>query len=86
MGSLWFAWLIFMFIFLVSPVGYGWGYRGWGPPFPRHIQRRRGPPGGEPGSTHHLSWGRGGDYVWMVMFIGTIWLCWAIWSVLWVRL
>ena len=87
MGSWWFLWLIFMFIFLIPPVGYGWGYRGWGPPYPRYVQRRRGPPvaASATGTPHHLSWGWGGDFVWSVLFIGTIWFCWAMWSVLWVH-
>ena len=24
-GSWWFFWMIFMFLFLVPPIGYGWG-------------------------------------------------------------
>ncbi len=40
-NTLWFLWMAFMFLFLVSPVGYGWSYRGWGPPLPSYIQRRR---------------------------------------------
>jgi hypothetical protein len=27
-GSWWFLWMAFMFIFLLTPIGYGWGYRG----------------------------------------------------------
>ena len=41
-GSWWFVWMLVMFLLLVPPMGYGWGYRGWGPPYPRYIQRRRG--------------------------------------------
>jgi hypothetical protein len=41
-SSWWFIWLVVMFLFLAPPIGYGWGYRGWGAPYPRYIQRRRG--------------------------------------------
>ena len=41
MSSWWLIWMIFMFLFLIPPLGYGWGYRGWGPPYPRYVQRRR---------------------------------------------
>ena len=42
MSSWWFLWLAFMLLFLIPPLGYGWGYRGWGPPYPSYVQRRRG--------------------------------------------
>lgn len=82
MGSWWWLWMAFMFIFFVSPVGYGWGYRGWGPPYPRYLQRRRGlraatASGGSAPFDHH-SWGRGGDLVWMVLIIGMIWVATAL--------
>ena len=41
MSTWWLLWMGVMFFFLLSD-GYGWGYRGWGPPYPRYIQRRRG--------------------------------------------
>jgi hypothetical protein len=34
-------WIVGTFLFVVPTLGYGWGYRGWGPPYPRYIQRRR---------------------------------------------
>lgn len=83
-----------MFLFLVPPIGYGWGYRGWGPPYPRYIQRRRGeravagPAGvaGAPGVAgvaapgfNHRSWGWGGDVVWMVVLLGMFWAVIGIW-------
>jgi hypothetical protein len=42
MSMSWLLWMAFMFLFLVPPIGYGWGYRKWGPPYPRYVQRRRG--------------------------------------------
>lgn len=41
MSSWWLMWLVFMFFLFASPVTYGWGYRGWGPPYPSYVQRRR---------------------------------------------
>jgi hypothetical protein len=81
LGSWWLFWLFFMFLFLVPPVGYGWGYRGWGPPYPRFIQRRRARQAATKGiATHdHHAWGWGGDLVWMVLLIGMFWAGFGIW-------
>jgi len=82
MSTWWVLWLIFMFMFLLMPVGYGWGYRGWGPPYPRYIQRRRGLRAvsmGDPRGSYHQSWGWGGDLVWMVFTIGLFWVLFALW-------
>ena len=76
----WWIWMVFMFLLLVPPLGYGWGYRGWGPPYPRYIQRRRGARAtaiGTPATFNHHSWGWGGDFVWMVLVIGVFWAGWA---------
>ena len=84
-GSWWVFWMIFMFLFLVPPIGYGWGYRGWGPPYPRYIQRRRGQRAAANSATaqfDHHAWGWGGDFVWMVGIVGMVWL---FWSVFWWR-
>ncbi len=85
MSSWWFLWMLFMFMFLVTPIGYGWGYRGWGAPYPRYIQRRRGAQAvarGEPAAIHH-QWGLGGDIVWVAVFIGFFWVVTALWSPFW---
>lgn len=83
MGTWWFFWLTFMFIFLVPPLGYGWGYRGWGPPYPRYIQRRRGLRasigGGKTAAYRHHAWGWGGDFVWTVLFVGVAWAFLGLW-------
>jgi hypothetical protein len=82
MSGWWFVWVAFMFVFLVAPMGYGWGYRGWGPPYPRYIQRRRGSTaaanGGNPAFDHH-SWGVAGDLMWIALIVGTVWVCSALW-------
>ncbi|MGY2130446.1 hypothetical protein [Blastococcus sp. SYSU DS0617] len=39
---LWFWWwLLFVLLLLLLPLGYGWGYRGWGPPYPSYYGSRR---------------------------------------------
>jgi len=32
-------WFLFVALFLMVPLGYGWGYRGWGPPYYRRPGR-----------------------------------------------
>jgi len=81
-GSWWFFWALFMFVLLVPPIGYGWGYRGWGPPYPRYIQRRRGQravAAGDIAQFDHHAWGRGGDILWLVLLVGFFWACTAMW-------
>jgi hypothetical protein len=79
MSSWWFLWMIFMLMFLVPPVGYGWGYRGWGPPYPRYVQRRRGAQAAASSAStfNHQSWG--GDFVWFVLFLGALWAVAGVW-------
>jgi len=81
--SWWWLWMVFMFVCLVPPVGYGWGYRGWGPPYPRYIQRRRAlraaSISGSSAFDHH-AWGWGGDVVWAVLVVGMIWIVAASWG------
>jgi hypothetical protein len=81
--SWWWLWMVFMFIFLVPPVGYGWAYRGWGPPYPRYLQRRRAQRAASTnGSTpfDHHAWGRGGDFVWVVCLVGMLWIVVGVWG------
>ncbi len=76
MGSWWWMWMVVMVLFWMMPMGYGWGYRGWGPPYPRYIQRRRGARAAASGGSatfNHQSWGWGGDFVWVVIFFGALW-------------
>jgi len=76
MFSSW-LWFVVMFAVLMPWVGYGWGYRGWGPPYPRYIQRRRGQRGAADGVSapfRYDGWGWHGDAVWWVLLIG---LCWV---------
>jgi hypothetical protein len=88
LSSWWLFWMVLMFFLLVPPLGYGWGYRGWGPPYPRYLQRRRSQQmsaGGAAGPFKHESWGRGGDILWMTAFIGLFWLVTAIFWWRWGR-
>ena len=75
-SSWWFLWMAFMFLFFVFPVTYGWGYRGWGLPYPRYVQRRRGLQAsttGQPADLRHQSWGWGGDFVWVILIVAGGW-------------
>ena len=68
--------MLVMFLLLVPPMGYGWGYRGWGPPYPRYIQRRLGQRAAAAGTSvqfNHHAWGWGGDVVWAVFIVGMLW-------------
>ncbi len=81
MMTAWLAWMTFMFLLLVLPLGYGWSYRGWGPPYPTYIQKRRAQraaAGAGPTDFNHHSWKWRGDFVWMVLLIGIFWAAWAI--------
>jgi len=81
MGSWWLLWF-FWLVFLVPSLGYGWGYRRWGPPYPSYVQRRRGQQAAAMGGSsafNHQSWGVGGDVVWMVIVFGFVWSITALW-------
>ncbi len=78
----WWIWVAVMFFFCVAPMGYGWGYRGWGAPYPSYVQRRRyeqATVGGASTSYNHYAWGWGGDFIWMFMVVGIIWAVTAFW-------
>jgi hypothetical protein len=81
MNSWWWSWMVFMFFLPITPVGYGWGYRGWGPPYPSDVQRRRALRAGSGGAAafDHYSWGWGGDFVGLMLLIGVVWVCAAFW-------
>ena len=82
MSSWWLLWMVVLFLFLVPPIGYGWGYRGWGPPYPRYIQRRRGAQAVASGASatfDHHAWGRGGDLVWGALLLGVVWAVCVVW-------
>ena len=72
----WWLWILFMLLILGPSVGYGWGYRRWGAPFPRYVQRRRAlraSVAGDPSFNHH-AWGWGGDVVWFMLVLWIVWV------------
>jgi len=79
--SWWFLWLIFMILCFASPVSYGWGYRGWGPPYPSYVQRRRMERAAlaNDSTFNHQAWGRSGDAVWLLFAVGMFWASTALW-------
>ena len=82
MSAWWWMWMVFMFLVLLPPVSYGWGYRGWGPPYPRYIQRRRSQQAAVARSTgtfDHHSWGWRGDLVWVGLLFALLWFCFIFW-------
>ena len=82
MSAWWWMWMLFIFFVLLPPIGYGWGYRGWGPPYPRYIQRRRGQQAvaaGSAGTFDHHSWGWRGDLAWAGLLIALVWSCFVFW-------
>ena len=88
LGTWWMLWMVFMLILWVVPMGYGWGYRGWGPPYPTYLQRRRSDAlaaRGMAGPYKHESWGWGGDFLWVMFFVAMIWVVSAMWWPFWVR-
>jgi hypothetical protein len=82
MSSWWFLWMAVMFMLLVPPLGYGWGYRGWGPPYPSYLQRRRREraiAANSVGGVDHYAWGWGGDLMWILVLVGTFWAVTLLW-------
>lgn len=83
LSSSWLFWMAFMFLFLAIPVGYGSGFRRWGPPYPRYFQRRRGVRAAAASATplpvSAEAWGWGGDFVWVVLLIGASWAFASLW-------
>ncbi|HZP87921.1 MAG TPA: hypothetical protein VFB54_13985 [Burkholderiales bacterium] len=69
----WWWWLLFLLIFFVLPLGYGWGYRGWGPWYRRRvIDSRNVPAGPTPEPTE--DWGWIAIFLWIILIIAIVWL------------
>jgi hypothetical protein len=77
----WIWWVIFVIIFFLLPLGYGWGYRGWGPWYRTRRPRRMDlPPGTEPTPIDtDAGWGCLGVILWIIVIIAIIWLI-AVWG------
>jgi hypothetical protein len=69
----WWWWLAFLIIFFLFPLGYGWGYRGWGP-WPRRRPTVFTIASGE----EDIGWGVIGVLMWVVVILAIIWLIAAI--------
>lgn len=72
----WFwLWLLFVAVLLLLPLAYGWGYRGWGPPYPS-FYRRRELPTREASSTPEAigNWGMGANLFWAAVAVAIVWV------------
>jgi hypothetical protein len=79
--SMWWFWLVLMLIVFL-PLSYGWGYRGWGVPYPSYIQRRRmerATSNGGVATFNHQSWGLGGDLIWGLVVLDMIFVAALVW-------
>ncbi len=95
-GYGWWWWVAFVVIFFLIPLGYGWGYRGWGPWYRRRRASGTGgePPGTAPGNMRpnagppdedlDYGWGWGGTFLWFIFIIAILWLiaAWG-WGGMW---
>jgi hypothetical protein len=81
-STLWPLWMAFILLILLSAVGYGWAYRGWGPPYPTYLQQRRARQALSANgfaASKHRAWGWRGDFVWVVFLIGGGWAFAELW-------
>lgn len=72
----WWWWIAFVLIFFLLPLGYGWGYRGWGPWYRRGPPRSRGtslPDRREPFEPIDTGWGWLGIALWIILIIAIVW-------------
>ncbi len=81
----WWWWVAFVVIFFLLPLGYGWGYRGWGPWYRWRGRSRldtgEGLPAGT-GGDYGDGWGVLGIFMWLVLILAIIWLV-AAWGGRW---
>jgi hypothetical protein len=70
----WWWWLLFLIVFFLLPLGYGWGYRGWGPWYRRRTPTSTdlGAEGTAPPDTE--GWGWGASFLWIILLIAIVWL------------
>jgi hypothetical protein len=69
----WWWWLAFLVIFFLLPLGYGSGYRRWGPWY-----RRRPTVSPIASGETDVGWGAIGIVMWVALIIAIIWLIAAI--------
>jgi hypothetical protein len=78
----WWFWVGSLGMLLAIPMAYGWGYRGWGPPYPRYYQRSqhlRAEAAGGGVKFDHQAWGLGGDFIWILFCVAMVSLAVSIW-------
>jgi len=64
-------WLAFIAIFFLLPLGYGWGYRGWGPWYRLKAPERRSAARDDYAPQ---GWGALAVFLWLVVIIAAVWL------------
>lgn len=77
----WWWWFAFLVVFFLLPLGYGWGYRGWGPWYRRRgtSERHVGEPSPAPVEDDLDSgWGWTGVALWIVLLVALFWLVAAV--------
>ena len=62
-------WLLFVTVLFLLPLGYGWGYRGWGPPYPSRSAATR-----ERRARELAAWGVAADVLWLGLIAALVWL------------
>jgi hypothetical protein len=71
----WWWWFVFLIIFFLLPLGYGWGYRGWGPWYRgRSTGRYNEGSTGPVDSDLDEGWGWISSFLWVILLIALIWL------------
>lgn len=76
----WWWWMAFWVIFFILPLGYGWGYRGWGPWYRRSGRSPRVRPSSTSVGTEltpaevEAGWGCLGIALWIILVIAIFWL------------
>ncbi len=79
-------WLLFVLIFLLLPLGYGWCYRGWGPPHYRRPGRPLTPAEAEQLQRKTIAeeqaeaegWGWIALALWFLFAVAVVWLVLAL--------
>lgn len=73
----WWWWILFLLVFFLLPLGYGWGYRGWGPWYRRRTPGRfTSESTGDPDLDR--GWGWISSFLWVILLIALIWIVAAI--------
>lgn len=69
-------WLVFVLSLVLLPLGYGWGYRSWGPPRPPHRRARPETPAEDRTAAEREidGWGVLALVVWVALTVALVWL------------